>query len=410
MPDQPSHQTIGRREFLAGAAAATAFSVVRPSAVRGSEANSKIEIALLGCGGRGTWIADLFLKHGGYQLVACADYYQDHADRAGDKFGVPSGRRYTALSAYKKLYEQKFDAVVIETPPYFHPEQAMAAVDAGKHVYIAKPIAVDVPGCLTIGDAGRKATEKKLTFLVDFQTRANAAYREAVKRVHRGDLGPLVTGWANYPWGAGQFDGPATPEDRLRRWYCFRELSGDFIIEQNIHSLDVATWIINADPVKAVGGGGSRGLRKYGNIWDFFNVQFWFPGNFILSYVGNQCTAGAPIEIPCRIYGQKGTIDTDYYTHVRIDGWPNVEYKGEDWRDPKSNEGIYTSGTVTNIKEFHEAVTKGDASNPTVAPSVRSNLTCVLGRTAAYTGQPVTWSEMMKANEKLEPDLRGLKA
>jgi len=165
---------IGRRAFIAGAAAAS-ITIVRPSLVRGTEANSKIEIALLGCGGRGSWLVPLFEKHGGYKLVACADYYQEHADKVGDKHGVPASRRYTTLSAGKKLLADKFDAVVIQTPPYFHPEQAAAAVEAGKHVYVAKPIAVDSPGCLSIGESGRKATAKKLVFLVDFQTRANAA-------------------------------------------------------------------------------------------------------------------------------------------------------------------------------------------------------------------------------------------
>ena len=353
MTQQNRANEIGRREFLAGtAAAAAAFTLVKPSLVRGTQANSTIEIGLVGCGGRGSWMIPLFEKHGGYKLVACADYYQDHADKVGEKHGVPAARRYTTLSGYKKLCEDKLDAVVIETPPYFHPEHAAAAVAAGKHVYVAKPIAVDVPGCLSIGESAKTATAKKLVFLVDFQTRANEFYREAVNRVHRGDIGKLVTGWANYPWGVGHFPGPQTPEDRLRRWYCIRELSGDFIVEQNIHTLDVATWILNADPIKAIGAGGSRKLRAYGNIYDWFNVNFWFPNDFVLGYVGNQCTPGAPTEIACRIYGSKGTIDTDYYTHVWIDGMPECVYKGGKWE----HGALYTDGTIVNIKEFHEAV------------------------------------------------------
>ncbi|MBP7937331.1 MAG: Gfo/Idh/MocA family oxidoreductase [Phycisphaerae bacterium] len=397
---------LARRDLLAGAAAAAAASIVRPSSVRGSGANSAVEIALLGCGGRGSWLGGLFAKHGGYKWVACADYYQDHADGFGEAQKIPADKRFTTLSGYKKMLDVKCDAVIVQTPPYFHPIHAAAAVDAGKHVYLAKPIAVDAPGCLSIGDSGKKATEKKLVFLVDFQTRANEYYREAVKRVHRGDIGELVTGWAMYPWGVGHFPGPATPDDRLRRWYCIRELSGDFIVEQNVHTLDVATWILNADPIKAMGIGGSRGLRAYGNIMDYFNVMFWFPKDFVLSFVGNQCTPGAPTEIPCRVYGSKGTIDTDYYTHVNIDGMPECVYKGGSWKHGE----LYTTGAEVNIKEFHEAITKGDVSNPTVAPSVRSNLTAVLGRLAGYRGGMVAWDEMIKASERLEPDLKGLKA
>ncbi|HOW72430.1 MAG TPA: Gfo/Idh/MocA family oxidoreductase [Phycisphaerae bacterium] len=397
---------LARRDLLAGAAAAAAVSIVRPSSVRGSGANSAVEIALLGCGGRGSWLGGLFAKHGGYKWVACADYYQDHADSFGEAWKIPADKRFTALSGYKKMLDVKCDAVIVQTPPYFHPIHAAAAVDAGKHVYVAKPIAVDAPGCLSIGDSGKRATEKKLVFLVDFQTRANEYYREAVKRVHRGDIGKLVTGWAMYPWGVGHFPGPGTPDDRLRRWYCIRELSGDFIVEQNVHTLDVATWILNADPIKAMGVGGSRGLRAYGNIMDYFNIHFWFPNDFVLSFVGNQCTPGAPTEIPCRVYGSKGTIDTDYYTHVNIDGMPECVYKGSKWE----HGALYTTGAEVNIKEFHEAITKGEVSNPTVAPSVRSNLTAVLGRIAGYKGGMVTWDEMIKANERLEPDLKGLKA
>lgn len=401
---------IARREFIAGAAAAAAFTIVKPSAVRGDTANSTIEIGLVGCGGRGRWIADLFNKHGGYKVVACADYYADHADMVGDKYGIPASHRHINLSACQKLCNERLDAVVIETPPYFHPIHAATAVAAGKHVYVAKPISVDVPGCVSIDESGKKATAGKKVFLVDFQTRANEFYREAVKRVHAGGLGKLLTGWANYPWsvGGGNFKPATNPDDRLRsgHWYCTRELSGDFIVEQNIHTLDVGTWILDAHPIKAIGAGGSQGLRGYGNIYDWFQANFWFPNGFVLSYTGNQCSPGAPEEIVCRIYGSKATIDTDYYSHAKINGPKDAAYEGGSWK----HAALYTSGTEVNIKEFHEAITKGDCSNPTVAPSVRSNLTCILGRTAAYTNQMVTWDEMMKKNERWEPDLSGLKA
>ena len=110
-----------------------------------------------------------------------ADYFPDRADAAGEKFQVDAARRFTGLSAYKRLLEQKLDAVVIESPPYFHPIHASAAVEAGKHVYCAKPVSVDVPGCHTMAESGRKATEKKLVFLIDFQTRAHPSYQEAVR-------------------------------------------------------------------------------------------------------------------------------------------------------------------------------------------------------------------------------------
>jgi len=392
---------LNRREFLAGAAAASAFRVVRPSSVRGSVANSSIELGLLGCGGRGNWITALFNKHGKYRFVACADYYQDRVDKTGDALQIDAARRYTTLSAYKRLLDDKIDAVVIETPPYFHPREAAAAVEAGKHVYLAKPVAVDVPGCKTIAEAGRKATAKKLAFLVDFQTRANPFYREAARRVHAGELGRLVCGDARYPCGVMDKKPPKTPEDRLRDWYNYRAFSGDFIVEQSIHALDVATWFINDAPLSAAGAGGSKGLRLYGDDWDHFNLIYRFPKEFVLSFYSVQMAHGAPNEIVCRIYGSQGTVHSDYFSGVSITG-------PKPWAGAKFTD-LYESGTVVNIGEFYEAVTAGRFDNPTVAPSVRSNLTAILGRTAAYKGEPVTWDELMRSEERLEADLKGLR-
>ena len=155
-----SSSPINRRAFLAGAATAAAITVLKPSLAFGSEANSKLELGIIGCGGRGSWLGPLFDESGLYRFVACADYFQDKADKFGEKHHVEASRRYTGLSGYKRLLESKLDAVVIESPPYFHPQQASDAVDAGKHVYLAKPIAVDAPGCLTVAAAGKRAMAK----------------------------------------------------------------------------------------------------------------------------------------------------------------------------------------------------------------------------------------------------------
>jgi len=392
---------ITRRSFVAGAAAAT-LGVVNPSLVRGTAANSAIELGMIGCGGRGTWIANLFQKEANFRFVACADYFQDRVDGFGGRFNIDASRRYTTLSCYRKLLEGKLDAVVIESPPYFHPEQAAAAVDAGKHVYVAKPVAVDVPGCRRIAESGKKATAKKLVFLVDFQTRNNEHYREAARRVLGGDIGRLVCGEARYPWAGGKMPAPGSSEERLRLWYCTLALSGDFIIEQNIHTLDVATWFINSDPVSAYGAGGSKNLRGHGNIYDYFSVIYTFPENFILSFNSVQVIPGVPDAIPCRIYGSSGVVDTDYFSHVWIRG--QKPYPGGTLAN------LYTTGAVNNIRDFHRFITEGRYGNETVAPSVRSNLTAILGRTAGYWGREVSWNEMMQVNAKLELNLEGLKA
>src|ERR1017187_4443651 len=399
---------ITRRRFIAGTGASVlAFTVLKPGLVRGAEANSKIDIGLIGCGGRGKWIADLFLKNGGYNLAAVADYFPDHADEAGAKFNVPAANRYTGLSGYRKLLEQKFDAVVIETPPFFHPEHAVAGVEAGKDVYLAKPIAVDVPGCLTVAESGKKASGKKLCFQVDFQTRANKLYQDAVKAVHDGEIGKIVSVEANYQageaWGRmGQFlrKGRKHPDARLRGWGADRYLSGDIIPEQNIHALDVACWMLDADPVRAYGTGGCK-RDTAGTCWDHFAVIYYFPNDLVLSFNSHQSGYGYD-DIMCRVYGLKGTVDTHYFG--------NVSVKATELHSDGSVGALYGDGVITNIATFRDNITKGDCANLTVPASVRSNLTTILGRMAAYKNSVVTWQDMMRAQEKFVPAIKGLKA
>ncbi|MCL4179285.1 MAG: Gfo/Idh/MocA family oxidoreductase [Verrucomicrobia bacterium] len=414
MPTQ-NHSTgsklsgLTRRRFIASAGAtALAFNIVNPTAARGASANSALTLGLIGCGGRGSWIADLFRKHGGYRVVAVADYFQDRVDACGEKFEVPAANRYTGLMGYRRLLEQPLDMVVIKTPPYFHPEQAAAAVDAGRHVYLAKPVAVDVPGCQSIAESGRKATSKQRCFLVDFQTRANASYQEVVRRVRAGQIGRIVSGEATYFCGP-TFEraneelkrDPRNPELRLRAWGLDRVLSGDVITEQNIHALDVASWILDAAPVRAYGtGGAARGYA--GTCWDHFAVVYYYPNDVLLSFSSKQFGHGYD-DILCRVYGTEGTVDTHYFGAVTLKG-------KEDGFNGGVMQNLYTEGTVNNIAEFHRCVTQGDWSNPTVPASVQSNLTTILGRTAAYERREITWDEMMRKSEKWEAGLEGAKA
>ena len=394
---------VSRRGFLAGSAA-VGLTFVRPELVAGSQAAAKITLGLVGCGNRGKWIANLFQQHGGYRFVAAADYFAERAAAAAEALGIPAAGRFSGLSGYQRLLELKPDAIVIESPPYFHPQHALAGLEAGCHVYCAKPIAVDVPGCLAIAEAGRKGTEKKRCVLIDFQTRANEFYREAVRRVHAGDMGPVVSGEAVYYCGP-TWEGPAidleNPESRVRAWALDRVLSGDVITEQNIHALDVAAWVIDQAPLMAVGKCGKKGRSDSGNCNDHFAVVYTFPKDILLSFASKQYGTGYD-DIGCRMYGPRGTLETHYGGLVAIHGFKS--YKGG------RTGGIYTDGVVQNIAEFHRCITQGDFSNPTVPPSVRSNLTTILGRTAAYRKAEVTWDEMLKTAEKLDFPTAGLKA
>jgi myo-inositol 2-dehydrogenase / D-chiro-inositol 1-dehydrogenase len=395
---------LNRRDFIGGAA--LGFTIVRPESVRSSQANSTINLGLIGCGGRGLWIGHLFNVRG-YKVVAVADYFADKANAAGDKLQVDPGRRYSGLSGYKKLLESKVDAIAVESPPYFHPEQAAAGVDAGVHVYLAKPAAVDVAGCRSVEESARRASEKKLCFLIDFQTRTDPFYKEAVDRVRKNALGKIIGAEAFYLCGPtfeaaarALKENPGNPEIRLRSWGLDRTLSGDIITEQNIHAIDVAAWILDAAPLRAYGAGG-RKARDQGDCYDNFSVIYSYPGDIDLSFHSKQYGRGID-DICARAYGTEGYIDTHYSGEVFIRG--NNAYLGG------KVDNLYLSGAVRNIEAFHKNIGAGDFSNATVAPGIRSNLTTILGRTAAYRRGEATWDEMMKSGEKLEYKLDGLKS
>lgn len=399
---------VSRRGFVAAAAAAASATIVRPESARGYAANEKVALGLIGCGGRGVWIAELFAQHGGYEVVAGADYFADRVNNLAEKLKVDPQRCYTGLSGYRRLLDSKVDAVAIESPPYFHPEQAAAAVDAGKHVYVAKPVAVDVPGCLSIEASGKKAAEKKLCFLVDFQTRADEFYREALKRVHEGAIGKFAFGEATYHAGL-PFVGQVAvlkksddAESRLRAWGLDQTLSGDIITEQNIHTLDVASWIMNTAPVAAWGTGG-RKLRDVGSCWDTFSITFLYPDNVGIAFSSRQFEGygSQPEGIRNRMFGTDGVLETSYGGQVLI--------RGKNFWRGGSSPAIYKQGAVTNIAEFHDNIKAGRCDNPTVPESVRSNLVTILGRTAAYKGEVITWQRLLADGEKLEFDLKGLK-
>ncbi len=407
LPGLPApRKNYSRRTFLAGTTAAAAgWMVVQPRHVAAAQANSKITLGLIGCGGRGNWIASLFQRHGGFQFVATADYFPQKSTDAAQRLGVTEARAFSGLSGYKRLLDTRPDAIVIECPPYFHPEHARAGVDAGCHVYCAKPVGVDVPSCQTMAETGRKGTEKQRVVLIDFQTRTSEFYRESVRRVHAGDIGNVVSGEAVYYGGqvwSGGYD-PNDPESKIRTWGLDRILSGDTITEQFIHALDVATWIIDAAPLKAYGACGKNGRVDAGTCNDHFNLLYSFPKDVLLSFTGTQFGTGSN-DIGCLMFGPQGMIETHYFGPgiTRIVG--HKSYKGG------VHKSLYEDGAVSNIAAFHTAIQSGDYANATVPPSVRSNLTTILGRTAAYKKAEVTWEEMIKSGEKLEYSFAGLKS
>jgi|CXWL01.1.fsa_nt_gi predicted dehydrogenase len=296
-------------------------------------------------------------------------------------------------------------AVSTISPPYFHPAQARAAVEAGLHVYLAKPVAVDVPGCQSIQASGELARRKGLVFLVDFQTRANDLFIEAIRRVHAGALGEMCFGEAtNHVNGLPLQATPGTPEARLRDWLRDRALSGEMVVEQNIHVIDVMSWAMKeTPPLRCTGTGGLKGDRESGNAWDHFQLLFEYPGNVGVTFSSRQCNLhGRPGGFLNRMFGAKGILSTAYGGEVLIRGGADTFYRGG------ATGTIGRSGPAANIKSFLALALARDATNPTLEPSVNSNLIAILGRTAAHRGRTTTWDEVLRSKERLEADLTGL--
>ncbi|MBM3746755.1 MAG: Gfo/Idh/MocA family oxidoreductase [Acidobacteria bacterium] len=391
---RPSEAGAGRRQFLGSAGAG--LLLLKPETVFGTQANSAIEIGIVGCGGRGNWIMPFFVEFGA-RVVALADPFRDRLETLQEKTKVDPSRLYGGLDGFKGLAASKLDAVVIESPPYFHPEQAEAAVAAGKHVFLAKPVAVDVSGCQRIAAAGRQA-EGKRSFLVDFQTRAQPAFQEAAARVQQGAIGTPVMGHVFYHTGRLRRQdkpGMSAAEARLRNWTFDIALSGDVIVEQHIHVLDVANWYMQSHPVRACGTGGRKARVDVGDCWDHFIVTYWYPNDVRMDFSSNQFLKGFH-DMCIRFYGTAGTVDSHYGAAVRITGdnpWPGIE-----------KDDTFRQGAQTNVRNFVESIRTGKYLN-NVAESVQSNLTSILGRMTAYKEQPVTWDQMMRSGERLEAKL-----
>lgn len=409
MNGQEKKQTghLTRRGFVSGvSAAAISLTIVKPQGVRGTQANSRIEAGCIGLGGRGRMIAGMLEKHGGYQITAVADYFAPVAEAAGEQLTVAKSRRFSGLSCHKKLVASKVDAVFLETPPYCFPEHVEAAVEAGCHVYIAKPLGCDVPGCLRIAKMGEKATADKRVFLVDFQTRTDPFFIEAVKRVQAGAIGKI--GMLSSEYNDESFSDPpktATIESRLQHliWVNDEELGGSYLVNAGIHAVDVALWIAGQAPASAMGS--SRIVRRdpHGDSHDIFSVTYEFANGLILNHRGEHLKNRFEFRSDCFAQGQDGYLETGYTSRVRILG-NRGGYRGGDVVN------LYPRGAERNIDTFHKSVVNGVYNNPTLEPSVNATLATILGREAAKRNTKLTTEQVIRENKRLEVDLTGLKA
>jgi predicted dehydrogenase len=370
----------------------------------------KLKVGIVGCGGRGSWIAGLFQEHGGYQFVAAADYFPDRAEKTGASLGAEKSKCFSGLSGYKRLIESSVEAVILETPPCFFPQHAAAAVEAGLHVFMAKPVAVDVPGTLEIGTLAETAAKRKQVFLVDYQMPTDPVNIEVRKRLQQGALGDLQMVFSVGKGGGGDiFDQPLgrSIENRLtgQIWVNDDALGCGHLGNFDVHIVDALTWALDRRPVAAYGRGSRCRRHPCGDSLDTYCVTYTFAGGLTWCHQG----ANGPthdwlkqVSLEGSIQGKQAAARLAYWGKAYIRGG-RQHFAGGAVAD------LYDAGPKRNIAAFYENVRSGNFGNETARRSVGCTLTCILGREAARRGGFLTMDEIVKENKRLEVDLSGLR-
>ncbi|MHC5062058.1 MAG: Gfo/Idh/MocA family protein, partial [Planctomycetota bacterium] len=287
-----------RRNFVKASAAIGAAAILPGREKLFAAGSDKLRVGVIGCGGRGTGAAmDCIRSSPNVEIVAMADMFADRLDRSlaelsrnvDDNVSVTNDTSFTGFDAYEKVIACDIDMVILACPPHFRPKHLAAAVEAGKHVFMEKPVAVDPVGIRSIVASSDLAKEKGLAIVAGTQRRHQNSYREIIKRVHNGDIGEIVSGQCY--WNGAGWDGPeGKPENmsdmeyQIRYWFHFTWLAGDEIVEQHVHNIDVLNWAIGSHPVQALGLGGRQVRAGDGSIYDHFAVEFEYPnGQRIMS-------------------------------------------------------------------------------------------------------------------------------
>jgi len=414
-PQVSRENGVKRRDFLCALAATGAGVALGSQILRAAEPaaqaapaapviSRKIKLGLIGCGGRGAWLGGFFKEHGGFDIVATADYDQAQADKAGDALGVDKARRFSGLSAYKKLLDSGVEAVTVVNIPRFHAEHAHAAVEAGCHVYAAKPVAIDVPRALKVLAAGKLATQKKQVYLVDYQMPSDPVNIEIVQRIRDGGLGRLMHVDSN--GFSGVWPDPAERQvDHLLHhgnWLTTIALSGDFIVEYSIHALDAVLWAVGQRPISATGRTRYCRPNARGDGRDLYLVTYEFADGLVWTHRCQALNNNTDNPIKCEIFGEQANALLTYSGKSFLRGGPK-QYGG-----PIIS--LYDQGAKRNIALFYQQVIDGRYDNPTVARAVDDALTGILGREAAARHTALKMTDLIAENKELELDLQGAKA
>ncbi|MBL8695335.1 MAG: Gfo/Idh/MocA family oxidoreductase [Planctomycetes bacterium] len=399
-------QEMTRRAFMSSATGAAIAAASAESVARAAWAGNvgPLRYGIIGCGGRGTGAAvDALNASPDVVVTALADVFSDRLascraelEKHGGRAKVSDDRCYSGFDAYQKLLATDVDVVVLATSPHFRPMHFEAAIAAGKHVFVEKPVGVDPVGIRRVLAAGEVAEQRKLCVVAGTQRRHQACYREAIARVRDGAIGEVIA--ARCRWNMGElWVKPPQPEWsemewQLRNWLYFTWLSGDHIVEQHVHNLDVVNWVVGRAPVRAVGMGGRqvRTHAHYGNVFDHFAVQYDYGNGVMLASYCHQ-TAGCDGAVDETIYGTKGKLQT---THGRAEITGSVKWSME---DPEGHNPY-----VQEHIDLVEAIRSGRPVNETRAVA-ESTLTAILGRMSAYTGRALSWEQVLASKLDLSP-------
>jgi predicted dehydrogenase len=401
-----------RRDFLqtsatiVGGAMAATLSV--PSNLHAA-GNDVLRVGLIGCGSRGTGAAVQALNADkNVKLVAMGDVFEDRLQlsletlrkdkKVADKVDVQPDHCFTDFDAYKKVLASEVDVVLLAEPPHFRPAHLRAAIEAGKHVFAEKPVAVDAPGVRSVLESCELAKKKNLSVVSGLCLRYYYPFQEAIRRLHDGAVGDIVALQAN-DYRGGIWAKPRKPEWtdmywQMRNWYNFTWLSGDFNVEQHVHFLDVCAWAMkNEYPVRAVGMGGKqvRTAPEDGNIYDHFSVVYEY-ANGVRLFSNCRQHKGCKSDMSAHILGTKGrALLTERRKGVSI-------HAGGDWYYDGPRNDLYQ----TEHDELFASIRSGQPIN-NGAYMCRSTLLAIMARMAAYTGQEITWEMALNSREDLTP-------
>lgn len=398
-------QSASRRDILkTGALLAGA-----PAFLQAQTAAKAIKVGLVGCGGRGTGAAAQALKADDYsELTAVADIDMERITKsletlqkvAGPKVKVETANIFTGLDAYQKLIDSGVDVVLLATPPGFRPQHLRAAVEAGKHIFCEKPVAVDAPGVRSVLETAKLAKEKNISLVSGFCWRYSNYIRATFEQIHGGKIGDIVAYYGTYytspvkpmPPADTRPAGMSDVEWQIRNWYNFVWLSGDGLVEQAIHTVDKVAWAFHDQPPISCTAVGGRQIPAHGgNIFDHIEVNYLYPNN-VRAFVGQRQIEGCYNENSDYIMGTKGVCTIGRGPIPRIEGQESWQFEGQ---------------KVDMYQAEHDALFAAIRSGKPINDGERqatSTLLGIMGRMAAYTGQTITWDQAINSQERLFPE------